>query len=240
MEDMAPAALGDQVAGGTLDQARHAVRACAQLNAQWWENPGLDTLSWLPALDAPDQIEVLDSWYQASWEPFLANKGESVSAEVRAAGAGLARDLPGVMHRLQQSPAANTLIHGDLRLDNMFFGGADMPVALVDWQLTWRTTPGLDLAWLLNQSLPVTLRRAHEAELLDLYLAELAARGVRNYTREQLWEDYKLATLFRFLAPVVVLAGDFDMGNERGLALAEALFERNAAAIEDHHLEDLI
>ena len=197
-------------------------------------------MTWLPALDAPDQIEIIDALYRASWEPFLANKGESISAEVREAGAALARDMPGVMRRLQQSPAANTLVHGDMRLDNMFFGGPEMPFALVDWQLTWRTNPGVDLAWFLNQSLPVELRRAHEEELLDLYLTELAANGVRDYAREQLWEDYKLSTLWRFYAPVVVGAGDFDMANERGLALAEALLRRNAAAIDDHHLGDLI
>jgi aminoglycoside phosphotransferase (APT) family kinase protein len=144
------------------------------------------------------------------------------------------------MHRLQQSPAANTFIHGDVRLDNMFFGGPEMPFALVDWQLTRRATPGLDLAWFLNQSLPVELRRAHEEGLLDLYLTELAANGVRDYAREQLWEDYRLSTLWCLVAPVVACSGDFDMANERGQALAESLLRRNAAAIDDHHLGDLI
>lgn len=240
IEDMAPAVIGDQIAGATLEQARLAVQACARLNAKWWDSPVLDDLTWLPALDASSQIPTYDSVYRAAWDPFLEKVGDSLSAHVREAGAAVARDMPGLMHRLQQSPAANTLIHGDPRLDNMFFGGPEMPFALIDWQLSLRANPGVDLAWFLNQSIDIELRRAHESDLLDLYLAELAANGVTSYDRAQLWEDYKLATLWRFLAPVVACSGDFDMANERGQALAETLLRRNAAAIDDHHLGDLI
>jgi hypothetical protein len=141
---------------------------------------------------------------------------------VREVGAGIVRDIPGIMHRLQQSPASNTLVHGDLRLDNMFFGDANMPFALIDWQILWRTTPGVDLAWFLGQSIEPELRRAHESELLAFYLSELAANGVESYDEEQLWSDYRLGLMYRFLAPVVLCSGGFEMGNERGTALATA------------------
>jgi aminoglycoside phosphotransferase (APT) family kinase protein len=61
-----------------------------------------------------------------------------------------------------------TVIHGDLRLDNMMFGDTDdlQPVVLLDWTLT--KTSGLhDVAYLVSQNVQLDERRAHEPAIIQ-------------------------------------------------------------------------
>ncbi|MEL6984463.1 MAG: hypothetical protein AAFO29_18700 [Actinomycetota bacterium] len=51
MEDINPAATGDQLAGGTLDQAGLAVDAAAALHGSSWDRTDLAELDWV---DSPD------------------------------------------------------------------------------------------------------------------------------------------------------------------------------------------
>ena len=61
-----------------------------------------------------------------------------------------------------------TIVHGDFRMDNLFFGQreGDAPVVIVDWQGTLRGKGAHDLAYFLSQSMPVADRRANERDLV--------------------------------------------------------------------------
>jgi hypothetical protein len=45
-------------------------------------------------------------------------------------------------------------------------------------------------------------RRSFEGPLLDRYYRELLARGVKNYDRRALADDYRLSVLERIMTPV--------------------------------------
>jgi len=74
-----------------------------------------------------------------------------------------------------------TLVHGDYRLDNLFFtAGGD--VAVIDWQLPFRGHSGaFDLALLMASSLTSDDRTRLMTSLTQFYLDELARNGVTGF-----------------------------------------------------------
>ena len=89
-----------------------------------------------------------------------------------------------------------SLVHGDFRLDNLLFDikGGTEEIAVLDWQ-TLTLGHGLtDIGYFLGCGIGDDLRRAHEGELLDLYCAEMTARGV-PLTRDEVWRDYVMGAL---------------------------------------------
>src|SRR5918997_111571 len=138
--------------------------------------------------------------------------------------------VPVVTTALARPPV--TLVHGDARLDNMFFADSGR-VALCDWQLTGRSRGVRDLAFFLTQSLSPADRASYERPLVDAYLARLAQRGVVDYDVDQSWDDYRSATLLG-LFYAVIAGGAIDPQNPRGIALVGTMLQRAAAAVDDH------
>ena len=71
----------------------------------------------------------------------------------------------------------HTVVHGDYRLDNLMFS-PDGAVVALDWQTATVGSPTRDLAYFLETSLDVELRRRHEQALLAVYADALVAGGV--------------------------------------------------------------
>ncbi len=128
-----------------------------------------------------------------------------------------------------------TLIHGDVRLDNLMFD--ESHIILLDWALTIST--GLhDVAYLLSQNVTTDERRAHEPELIEHYQRRLAENGV-EYPLEKCWEDYRVGVLYMFCYAVVI-AGTLDPANERGASFMEKLVERASATMMDHDILSML
>ena len=129
-----------------------------------------------------------------------------------------------------------TLVHGDVRVDNVMFGPDDQhPVVLIDWQAVMVSNPLQDLAYLLSQNLTVDDRRAHEDELVRYYFDQLVALGVTGYTLEQCWDDYDVGVLYLLSYPLII-GGAFDPANERGKQLAEEVLRRSSQTVTDRGL----
>jgi hypothetical protein len=78
------------------------------------------------------------------------------------------------------------------------------------------------------------LRAECERALVERYVAGLVANGVVDYDVEHAWSDYRLATLFDFVYPVIA-GGGLTLANERAIELDRTIFARFVAAFE--HLE---
>ena len=70
-------------------------------------------------------------------------------------------------------------MHGDYRLDNLFFDDVGGVTAL-DWQITTKGVAGFDFGYFVSQSLSARDRRRYLDEFVGTYQRELAAAGV-NY-----------------------------------------------------------
>ncbi len=132
----------------------------------------------------------------------------SVPAIVSAGAAALApleADLPpGSLDLAAQVDAAfeelidrcaagpHTFVHGDVRLDNVFFTPGTNDFALIDFQLSLKCRGVYDVVWLLATSMDVDVQDEHAERLLMRYHSALAANGVewdeadfRNAAAEQ-------------------------------------------------------
>jgi aminoglycoside/choline kinase family phosphotransferase len=232
MEDLAPARVGDQLAGCSAKDARSAIGALARCHALWWQNPRLEALAWLPATNDPIN-HFAQFAYQACWEQFVQFVGETMTPALRRAGEALATNVIRMLDGFVERPM--TLLHGDYRADNLFFGGdgQDAPsLAAVDWQVTNRGAGAFDLAYFLSGNVTTEVRRSIETDLLKHYTDILRENGARGYGFEQCLEDYRFGVLFCLVYSVIVI-GTLDPTNARGIAVFHANFERVAAAIAD-------
>ena len=231
MEDLGGLQLGDQVAGASAQECETLIREVGRLHAKWWNSPELDKLDWIPQVNSP-QIKMSALAMAQALEPFLTNFGNQITPQQ----AEMAQKLLFRVNPMQDAFADRpyTLCHGDLRLDNVFWGSPDnsSPVTLIDWQIALKARGPYDVAYFLSQSVEPSVRAANEDRLVRLYHETLTANGVTGYPFEQCWKDYRAATMSCLIYPVVAM-GSVDLANERGMALGLAMLKRSLSAIMD-------
>jgi hypothetical protein len=244
LEDLGGARVVDQLAGGTAADAALVVDEISALHTAWWGDPRLAELAWLPPVDS-DVNRMGLGLYPTAWASFLDRFGDAVSPAARAYGDRLGDRVLPLLEEVADGP--QTVCHGDLRLDNLFFcatapsgrAGGPRPVAFIDWQIAGRAVGTYDVAYFLSQSLAPDVRRGCERDLLARYHGALVAGGVRDYDFAQCEADYRRAVVFCFVYPVMA-GGLGDLGNARGRALATAMAERSAAALSDWNAGELL
>ena len=119
-----------------------------------------------------------------------------------------------------EAPA--TLLHGDLRLDNVVFGANEC--AFLDWQLVRCGPAAYDVAYFLSSALhedvtdvtPI-LQRYHEA------------LGQPSYPYDALERDYQRATLM--ILASLSTADEVDVGDGRGAEIMQRWYQRLAARV---------
>ena len=238
LEDLAPARVGDQLAGCSRQEAELAISKLAKFHATWWDSQRLEDLDWMPYLNDP-VIASVEEAYQDAWEPFVERFGDKVPRSVLEIGEGLGTRLKTIQD--QEIIPPQTIGHGDYRLDNLFFAPPESgdPLAVIDWQISFRGRGSLDVAYFMSQSVTSRERKASEMDILRAYHQTLTENGVDRYDFDHCLHDYRLGTLFWLVTPVIV-GGTLDLSNERGLALATTIIERSVAAIVDLKAGELL
>lgn len=238
LEDLKAYRAGDQVAGIHADEARRIIDAYAPLNAAFWGKTDQPLLAETMRIDTTYR-DTLPAGVFGTWERCRELFPHCITDDVMAA---LPRYVDSLLdlHTLM-GQRTQTLIHGDVRLDNVMFGeGPEQhPIVLIDWQAVMISNPMQDLAYLLSQSVDTEVRRAHEDELVAYYCDKVTELGVEGYTLEQATEDYDVAVLWIMCYPLII-GGAFDPANERGLALTEAVLRRATQAVTDRNLLALL
>ena len=239
LADLAPARVGDQVTGCSGAEVELALRDLAAFHAGWWEDPRLEGLDWMPTLNDPLIVGTLMQAYQDTWDQFLDRFQAGLTSSMLHTAERFGRHIDKIIDRLAEPPC--TITHGDYRLDNMFFGTEDgEPVlTMIDWQVSAKGRGVFDVAYFLAGTLEPHERRASEVDILKCYHQNLADGGVRNYSFEQCLLDYRLSALY-CLVYAVIAGGSVDLVNDRAVALATAIVERDFAAVEDLDAAELL
>jgi hypothetical protein len=238
LEDMAPACVGDQVNGCTPEQARLAIHDLAQFQAGWWTHADLEKLDWMPFINDPVNQSAEQS-YQQAWPAFVEFLGDKLPADSRRVGDRLGSNVIAILNEMSDRP--QTIVHGDYRLDNLFFASENggPPLAVVDWQIANRGIGTFDVGYFLSGNIDVKLRSSCEMDFLKLYHDTLLAGGVKGYSWDDCLRDYRSSVLF-CLVYVVISIGTIDPANDRGLALMHAWFDRVSNAIRDLRADELL
>lgn len=84
----------------------------------------------------------------------------------------------------------------------------------------------------MSQSVDPATRASIEEGLLREYHRQLVDGGVKEYSFDQCWDDYRTSTMFCVTYPVVS-GGTIDLANERGLELVTRMLDRSLSAIMD-------
>jgi hypothetical protein len=234
LEDLAPAAVGDQLAGCSPDQVRQAAVVLAGLHGGSWEDPRITGLDWLIS-SMGSFAELMQPMLADMVEGFLARRELTPDAErvFRA----FASAFPAW---ISDDSRPTALVHGDYRLDNLLFDptSAERPVAAVDWQSLSAGAPLRDLGYLVSTSLDPGVRAAHERDIVAGYHEALVGHGVSGYGVDTCWEDYRHGL---FQGPLICLMGEAVAAETpRGLEMFTVMAERSAAAIVGLDALDLI
>lgn len=237
LEDFATAQVGDNVKGCSTEDAELAIRRIAKFHATWWESPQLAKINWIGAFNR--NAERSQIAFQQRWDVFIEKFGDLLTDAFLDVGGKVGSRIAAIANQLAESP--QTVVHGDLRLDNMLFdkSRASASLVVIDWQLISMGRGAYDFAYFLGFSLPSEQRRAMEMDLMRLYHSVLVNNGVRGYGFDQCLHDYRLSIPL-LLRRLVVAGGTFDTTSERAQALLKALIQRTTSVITEHNVAELL
>jgi hypothetical protein len=189
-EDLSPAVQGDQLAGCGADLADLVLEQAAAYQTPRWDDPALARIGWLDR-STPEQSAATGEMVAALYPAFLERYGDHLDADLTAA-AGRAMAHAGSWWRGRRGP--RTLVHGDLRLDNLLIGTEPHELWIVDWQTLALGSGMIDVSYFLGGNLHADERRRVEEDLVRGHHARLVAAGVEGYGWDRCWEDHRRGT----------------------------------------------
>lgn len=195
LSDLAPARQGDQLAGLGLTGLVPCIDAAAGLHALLWNDARLDALPWL----ARDNGDVIRALFPQLYAGFRERYATRLAPEVLDLGAGIVERIDAYLAR---RTAARTIVHGDLRIDNILFAPGGEVCWLVDWQTLGRGSGATDLAYLVGTSIADPFERAAaDKPAFDHWINALERHGVAP-DRSELWADYRVGALSGYFMAV--------------------------------------
>lgn len=237
LEDGGAGSLVDQIDGCTREQVRIVVDELSAQHAAWWQSSELDGVAWLQRLSEPLYTFGVPIGLEQTWSHTSAILAETVPDWFHAHWDDFRAAVPELLLRLDAMP--RTLAHGDTRLDNLLFGVGEAPVMVLDWQVVLNAPGIFDIAYFMSQSVPVELRRAIESQVVRSYRQRLVDLDVPAPSTDELWEGYRIASLYCFVYPVIG-GGPADPADPRAVKLLRTVATRCFAAIEDLGAMDLL
>jgi hypothetical protein len=234
MDDLSHCRAPDQVAGCSPADAEAVVDAAADLHARFWANEALEGLTWLPRADNERYLGAIPS-YLGLEAQFVAGRYQQLSEVGRRVADRLAATAERNM-RDDSRRAELTLVHYDLRLDNMLFDdhatAGSPPVYVLDWQISAKSLGAFDVAYFLGWSMTDEVRRIMTEPLMRRYHARLEANGVEGYPYQRFEDDVRRSMLgVAFMGTYASVA--VPVANERGEQLVDAYVFRTYRALEE-------
>ncbi len=237
LEDLAPAAQGDQIQGCSIEHARTAVLELARLHGPRWDDDTLHDIEWLSRRTGPDDTAMLAGMWAMLFPGFIATYGkylsEPATALVHRFGARIAEWVDG-----RNSPL--TVTHGDYRLDNLMFATPDggSTIATVDWQSPGHGPALADVSYFLGAG-PLPAERALiEQGLVAEYVHALTTDYDVDLDFDWAWHQYRREAFAGVV--MAVIASQIVGGTERSEAMFAAMATRHLQHALDLESESLI
>lgn len=210
-----------------------AMECMAQLHAFWWEHPRLGRE--IGKLFDESELSAFVGEVEKNVVSFIDFLGARLSVERRKIYDRLLASKYKVWQRLTDA-AGLTVTHGDAHWWNFLYprDTDKHRVCLFDWQL-WHVDVGArDLAFMVALGGYAERRSAIERNLIRRYYDSLIAHGVRNYTWDDCWNDYRWSAIRNLNIPVV------QWSQGRSAELWWSNLERAMIAYEDLGCSELL
>ena len=220
LEDLTPAKQGDQLAGCDAEVATAAIKEVVGLHAPLWKDSSLDDMPFLGNRD--QSARGASDLYQKTFEGFADRFGSELSQDQLRI-----LKLFGESHeafRAGMDDSVFSPIHIDYRLDNLLIDDSSdqLLVTAVDWQSIAIGNPLTDVGYFLGAGLLPEARRECEKEIVEIYHQRLLAAGIKDYSFDQCWKDYRRSSFAGFSVTVVasMLVQQTQRGDQMFLAMA--------------------
>ena len=224
LEDLVP--TGCRVSDGTwgmpADAVAEAFEALARLHARF-ADPAVQAAEapWVPVLGAGSDYGKVMLRYGIENHRDRLTDGFVAVADVYC-------DRTVELHALWQE-GPRTLIHGDPHLGNLFLDGDTM--GFLDWGIVNIGAPMRDIGYLMTMGMDVDERRAHERDLLRLYVGALAAAGGPEISFDTAWAAHRVQAAYTVPASCQVVTFPADMTEARRI-FSDAFLDRCLAAVD--------
>ena len=237
LEDIAALDGHDQLTGCSLTDARTALLGIAGHHAVCWEREDILDATWTRLFNAPPLPQAMHQLLAMRIPIFAERLGSQVPDGTVPIVERIRDGLDQFIEAFCRGPL--TLLHGDFRADNLFFTpDPGREVVAIDWQVAGPARAAYDVGYFLSQSVTSGIRKANEVSLLRDYHDALVAGGVRSYSFEECWEDYRRTILWSLVYPVAVVTED--LTDPRAIELAKTMATRSALAIADLDATELL
>jgi Ecdysteroid kinase-like family len=227
LADAAPATVGDEISGATVEQAMLAMTQLGQVHGRLLNNTELAGAAWINR-ESPVNQGLITALYAG----YIERYRDQIAAEHRYVCERLIESFDAYMAAENDSVRHRGLVHGDFRLDNMLFGheGADRPLTVVDWQTVAWGPAFTDVAYFLGCALPIEQRRDHYDALLAAYHQALgpATSVTLDDVREGVRHQSFFGVLMAIVSPMLVER------TERGDAMFMAMIARHCQHVLDN------
>lgn len=189
------------------EQILQTVLSLADTHAHWWDHPELHT-------DVKDNSEDILSFIHSvaveAYPQFVKAVPELLQPQHLAIYEKLltAWPYPALKQRLLSGKNL-TVVHGDAHFGNILFSrNSDAPsVLLLDWAVWHINTGPTDIAY-LGAFAPAEVRAKNEQTMLNAYHDRLIENGIKDYSYDDCWLDYRQAALAHMIWPVFWWAFD--------------------------------
>lgn len=210
----------------TPDDAEMVIRTLGKIHGKYWESPRLKgDLAWLPTYWKDKNVRLNRLMRKWALKRTIAKFGDIIPDSVKESGNYINERYDDLENYWAQPP--QTFIHGDSHVGNMYF--SDQGMGFLDWQVVRQGQGMRDVSYFLVASLPTEVRRAHERDLIRLYLDCLAGMGISDLDFEKAWEQHRLHAFYTWIAQIVTAAA----GTLQLEPIVRAGLKRTGTAIVD-------
>lgn len=217
LEDMAPAAQGDQLAGASLIQVETTLAAAAALH-NIRPDQGFEAYPWLH--HGAGNSAFMENSLPKGYPLFRDRFSALLSSDILDLGQEL---IDRLSDYVAHEPPEFTITHGDMRLDNILFHADGRVAALVDWQTCSLGNPANDVAYMIGTSFAdPAMRQEHERQLVSDYLAARSSAP----DHDAFWQEYRRHAFSGFI--MAINASLHVEQTERGDRMFAAMAERPA------------
>ncbi|MDJ0420400.1 phosphotransferase family protein [Rhodococcus opacus] len=223
----------DQLRDGTIEQVESVADQLAGLQAPFWDDEDAvgGTDRFYNRTEA--HITGLAERYEQSWHRHRDTVGALLDPQQRQLIETFGHHCLSWASGIR---GPRTLVHQDLRLDNLLWG--DAGAWIVDWQTLAWTSPAWDLAFFLGTALDPDTRRRVEQRLLEAHVSALHDRGVQGWDIDTAEREHWRLSGSVLIAMVAALA--FVQPTARGFEMFASLIHRGAQQALDHDLLSFI
>jgi hypothetical protein len=221
LEDLGIYRTGDQISGYIAQEAISVAENLHKFHKYWLGEATY--YDYLPIIENPRIVNILPDIIRQGFTN-AKNYFPDILRNIEASIVWLLANLKPTAKLLSQH---ETMLHGDLRMNNILFDDGEGFHALLDWQLLARGNPLVDIAYFLSQSGDAEERNEAEQQVLPMY------QNLLNLNDDEMLSMYYKSAIWGIIIPLAVFATGDDIP-EPMLETLEQTFTRISDFITDY------